>query len=223
MGYVEGLEQGATAGAGDVNNGKAFAPIRSKQYEIGFKTDRDSWGGNVALFRVDKGYQYTIYAADFSSHEVFQDGTQRFTGLDTSGWFRVAPHVRLMGGFLWLNTKTYGVQDPTINGNRVFATPDCIVSGRVEYDTPFLPGLTLAAGAKVTGSMYVNSSNTQSLPSYTTADISARYTTKVAGKAVTLRAAINNLFDKKYWTTTYDGFVLPASTRTFLMNASVNF
>jgi len=51
----------------------------------------------------------------------------------------------------------------------------------------------------------------------------ARYTTRVAGKPVTVRAVLNNVFNRRYWTTTYDGFVLPAATRTFLMNASLQF
>jgi hypothetical protein len=102
-----------------------------------------------------------------------QDGSQRFTGLDTSGWLRVARDVRLMGGVLWLDTKTSGVDDPLVNGKRVFATPNYIVTGRIEYDTLFAPGLTLWTGAKVTGEMYVNSANTQHIPSYTTADVGA--------------------------------------------------
>ncbi|MGX0132278.1 hypothetical protein [Cupriavidus metallidurans] len=71
--------------------------------------------------------------------------------------------------------------------------------------------------------MYVNSANTQHIPSYTTADVGARYTTRMAGKTLTVRAVVNNVFGRRYWTTTYDGFVLPASTRTFLANASLQF
>ena len=216
--YVEGLEPGGSASPTNANFPTTYGPMKSKQYEVGFKTDREKWGGSVALFRVDKGYQYT------DANNVFrQDGTQRFTGLDTSGWARVAPGVRVMGGVLWLNAKSHGTADPTVDGKHVFATPDYIVSGLVEYDTPFLQGLTLSAGAKVTGSMFVNSSNTQYVPSYTTADIGARYQFRVGGKDLTVRAAINNLFDRRYWTTTFDGFVLPAAGRTYLMNATVRF
>ncbi|MCA3182085.1 MULTISPECIES: TonB-dependent siderophore receptor [unclassified Cupriavidus] len=216
--YVESLEPGGSAGPTAANFGETFGPLKSRQYEVGFKTDRDKWGANVALFRVDKGYEYTN-----TSNVFVQNGKQQFTGVDTSGWWRVARDVRLMGGVLWLHTKTRDVDDALVNGNRVFATPNYIVTGRVEYDTPFVPGLTLWTGAKVTGAMYVNSANTQQIPSYTTADVGARYTTRVAGKQVTVRAVLNNVFNRRYWTTTYDGFVLPAATRTFLMNASLQF
>ena len=216
--YVESLEQGGTAPSTAANAGQTFGPLKSRQYELGFKTDRDKWGANVALFRVDKGYEYTSI-----SNVFVQDGNQQFTGLDTSGWLRVARDVRVMGGVLWLHTKTKDVKDPLVNGKRVYATPNYIVSGRVEYDTPFVPGLTLWTGAKVTGAMYVNSANTLYVPSYTTADVGARYTTRVAGKTLTVRAALNNMFGRRYWTTTYDGFVLPAASRTFLANATLQF
>lgn len=216
--YVQGLEPGASVTAPYTNAGTTFGPMRSKQYEIGFKTDRDAWGTSVALFRVDKGYQYTDAEGNYR-----QDGIQRFTGLDTSAWARVARGLRVRGGVLWLHTKTVDVQDPTVDGKHVYAAPDYIVSGYVEYDTPFLQGLTLTAGAKVTGSMYVNSTNTQYVPSYTTADLGARYSFRVAGKETTVRAAINNVFDKRYWSTTFDGFVLPTAGRTYLVNATVQF
>ncbi|WP_454731425.1 MULTISPECIES: TonB-dependent siderophore receptor [Cupriavidus] len=216
--YVQALEQGGSAGITNANYPAVYGPLKSKQYEIGFKTERRDWGANVALFRVDRGYEYTNTANVF-----VQDGTQRFTGLDTSGWLRIARDVRLLGGVMWLNAKAHGVDDPAIDGNRVYATPRYIATARVEYDTPFLRGLTLSAGAKITGDMYVNSANTQKVPSYTTVDLGARYLTKVAGKAVTLRAGVNNVADKRFWTTTYDGFVLPGASRTFLANASVQF
>ena len=216
--YVESLEQGGSASNTNANFPQTYGPLKSKQYEVGYKTERRDWGANVALFRVDRGYEYTNTANVF-----VQDGTQRYTGLDTSGWLRVARDWRVMGGVLWLDTKATGIDDPAVNGKRIYATPSYIVSGRVEYDAPFLRGLTLAAGAKVTGAMWVNAANTQYVPSYTTADLSARYTTRYAGKTVTLRAAVNNVFDRRYWTTTYGGFVLPSAARTFLANATVQF
>ncbi|MDF3832949.1 TonB-dependent siderophore receptor [Cupriavidus basilensis] len=216
--YVESLEQGGSADVTNANYPTVYGPLKSKQYEVGYKTDRREWGANIALFRVDRGYEYT------NSANIFvQNGTQRFTGLDTSGWVRIARDVRLMGGVLLLNAKATGIDDPTVNGKRIFATPRYTVGGRIEYDTPLLPGLTLAAGAKITGDMAVDAVNNQSVPSYTTADLSARYLTRVAGKTVTLRAAVNNVFDKRYWTTSYGGFVLPGASRTFLANATVQF
>nr|WP_277396706.1 TonB-dependent receptor [Pandoraea nosoerga] len=179
---------------------------------------RTRGGANLALFRVERGYGYTNQAGYY-----VQDGTQRFQGLDASGWVRLARDWRVIGGVLLLNTKAVDVDDPVVAGKRIFATPRYVVTGRVEYDTPFVRGLTVAAGVKVTGQQEVDAANTLSVPAYTTIDLSARYTTRIAGKAVVLRAAVNNVTDKHYWTTTYNGFVLPGSTRTFLASATMDF
>lgn len=216
--YVESLEPGGSAGVTDNNYPQTFGPLKSKQYEVGWKADKQRWGANLALFRVERGYAYTNQANDF-----VQDGTQRFQGLDASGWVRVARDWRVLGGVLLLNTKAVGVDDPSVAGKRIFATPKYVVTGRVEYDTPFVRGLTLAAGVKVTGQQEVDAANTLSIPAYTTMDVSAKYATRIAGKSVVLRAAVNNLTDKHYWTTTYNGFVLPGSTRTFLASATMDF
>ncbi len=216
--YVESLEPGGSASITNVNFPQTFGPLTSKQYEVGWKADKQTWGANLALFRVERGYGYTNQA-----NYYVQDGTQRFQGLDASGWVRLAHDWRLMGGVLLLNTKAVDVDDPSVAGKRIFATPRYVVTGRVEYDTPFVRGLTLAAGVKVTGQQEVDAANTLSIPAYTTIDLSAKYATRVAGKSVVFRAAINNVTDKHYWTTTYNGFVLPGSTRTFLASATMDF
>ncbi|AJC23506.1 ligand-gated channel [Pandoraea pulmonicola] len=216
--YVESMEPGGSAGVTDKNYRQTFGPLTSKQYEVGWKADKDTWGANLALFRVERGYGYTNQSGYY-----VQDGTQRFQGLDASGWVRLARNWRVIGGVLLLNTKAVDVDDPVVSGKRIFATPRYVVTGRVEYDTPFVRGLTLAAGVKVTGQQEVDAANTISVPAYTTIDLSAKYATRIAGKSVVLRAAVNNLTDKRYWTTTYNGFVLPGSTRTFLASATMDF
>lgn len=216
--YVESMEPGGSAGVTDKNYRQTFGPLTSKQYEVGWKADKDTWGANLALFRVERGYGYTNQSGYY-----VQDGTQRFQGLDASGWVRLARNWRVIGGVLLLNTKAVDVDDPVVAGKRIFATPRYVVTGRVEYDTPFVRGLTLAAGVKVTGQQEVDAANTISVPAYTTIDLSAKYATRIAGKSVVLRAAVNNLTDKRYWTTTYNGFVLPGSTRTFLASATMDF
>lgn len=216
--YVESLQQGGSASNTNVNYPATYGPLRSKQYEVGFKTDHRGWGANVALFRVDEGYDYTNTANVF-----VQDGTQRFTGLDASGWIKLASDWRLLGGFMWLNTKAVDIDDPAIEGKRIFGTPRFTASGRIEYNPSYLRPLTLAFGGKYVGNMAVDAANTHSVPSYVTFDLSAKYETEIAGKALTLRAGINNLFNRHYWMTSYGSFVLPSAARTAVASATMEF
>ncbi|MBN3808357.1 TonB-dependent siderophore receptor [Paraburkholderia sp. Ac-20347] len=216
--YVESLEQGGAASTFNTNYPQVYGPLRSKQYEVGFKTDHQRWGGNVALFRIDRGYDYTNTA-----NVYVQDGTERYMGIDASAWVSPVRDWRLMAGVLALNAKGVGIDDASVNGKRIYGTPRFQATARVEYSPHFVHGLTLDAGVKYTGNMALNAANQFIVPSYTTVDIGAKYDTEIAGKSVVFRAGVSNLFDKRYWTTGYGYYVLPGAVRTFIANATVEF
>ncbi len=216
--YVQSLEQGGAASNTNLNYPATFGPLKSKQYEIGFKSDHSKWGANLALFRVDQGYNYTNTANVF-----VQDGTKRFTGIDASGWLALTSEWRVMGGMMWLDTKAVDIDDPAIEGKRVYGAPRFTFTGRVEYNPSYLRPLTLAFGGKYVGNQAVDAANSQFVPAYTIFDLSGRYETKIAGKDVTLRAGVNNLFNRRYWTTAWGSFVSPSPTRTAVASATMQF
>ncbi|MFM0261252.1 TonB-dependent siderophore receptor [Paraburkholderia sediminicola] len=216
--YVESLEQGGAASNTNLNYPDTFGPLKSKQYEVGFKTDHSKWGANLALFRVDQGYNYT------NSANIFvQNGTKRYTGVDASGWLALTSEWRVMGGVMWLDTKAVDVDDASVEGKRVYGAPRFTVTGRIEYNPSYLRPLTLAFGGKYVGNQAVDAANTQFVPAYVTYDLSGRYETKIAGKDVTFRAGINNLFNRRYWTTAWGYYVAPSPTRTAVASATLQF
>ena len=83
--------------------------------------------------------------------------------------------------------------------------------------------LTLAVGGKYVGNMAVDAANTQFVPAYTTFDASAKYEMRIGGEDVTFRAGVNNLFNRRYWMSSWGYFVLPSATRTFVANATIVF
>lgn len=216
--YVESLEQGGSASNLNLNYPATFGPLRSKQYEVGFKSDHSRWGANLALFRVDQGYNYTNTANVF-----VQDGTKRYTGIDASGWLALTSEWRVMGGMMWLDTKAVDIDDPAIEGKRIYGAPRFTVTGRVEYNPAYLRALTLAFGGKYVSNQAVDAANTQFVPAYTTFDLSGRYETKIGGKDVTFRAGINNMFNRRYWTTAWGYYVSPSPTRTAVASATLQF
>ncbi len=216
--YVESLEEGGAAANFNANYPQTYGPLKSKQYEVGYKSDHQKWGANVALFRVDQGYDYT------NTQNVFtQDGTKRYQGLDASGWLQIANDWRVLGGILWLDTKAVGVDDPAVDGKRIYGAPRFTATGRVEYNPSYLRQLTVAFGGKYVGNMAVDAANTQFVPAYVTYDLSAKYATTIGGKDVTLRAGINNLFNRRYWTTAWGYYVNPSATRTAVASATLEF
>jgi iron complex outermembrane receptor protein len=216
--YVESLEQGGAASNTNANFPDTFGPLKSKQYEVGFKTDRQKWGANLALFRVDQGYEYTN-----TSNVFTQSGNKQYTGIDASGWVQLASDWRLLGGVMWLNAKATDVDDAAIEGKRVYGAPRFTATGRIEYNPSYLRPLTLAFGGKYVSDMAVDAANTQFVPAYVTYDLSGRYDTRIAGKDVILRAGINNLFNRRYWTTAWGYYVVPSATRTAVASATLQF
>ncbi|WGS52231.1 TonB-dependent receptor [Paraburkholderia sp. D15] len=216
--YVQSLEQGGAAANTNLNYPATFGPLRSKQYEIGYKTDHSKWGANLALFHVDQDYNYTN-----TSNYFVQDGTKRYTGVDASGWLALTNEWRVMGGVMWLDTKAVDIDDPNIEGKRVYGAPRFTVTGRVEYNPAYLRPLTVAFGGKYVGNQAVDAANTQFVPAYVTYDLSGRYETKIAGQDVTFRAGINNLFNRRYWTTAWGSFVSLSATRTAVASATLQF
>ncbi len=216
--YVESLEQGGSSSNTNVNYPATYGPLRSKQYEVGFKTDHKKWGADVALFRVDQGYDYT------NSENVYvQDGMKRYTGVDASGWLALTNEWRVLGGVMWLDAKAVDIDDPSIEGKRVYGAPRFTATGRIEYNPSYLRPLTLAFGGKYVSNMAVDAANTQFVPSYVTYDVSGKYETRIDGKDVTFRAGINNLLNRRYWTTAWGYYVAPSPTRTAVASATMQF
>ena len=215
--YVEALEQGSTVGSQYANAGEMLAPLKSKQYEIGVKTEQAYWGASAALFRIERGTGYVN-----SANEYVQDGEGRLQGLELAANARLARDWSVQGNATWLDPE-YKSGNPANVGNRLPGASRFVAAGQVVYDVPAAPGLSLAAGMKYVGSAKLDATNRLDLPSYYTVDLGAVYRTRVAGKGVVLRAAIDNLTDRRYWYFVGENGILPAPARTVSLNAQVYF
>src|SRR5690606_23498112 len=148
-------------------------------------------------------------------------GEQRNRGLELSAYGELVRGLRGMASVAFVDPKLKKTNVPANNGNDAAGVPDTTASIGLDWDTP-VTGLALNGRAIYTSGAYLNNANTEKFDSWTRYDIGARYTTIVAGKAVVLRATIENLFDKKYWLTT-GTYVTVGSPRTALVSASIDF
>ena len=115
-----------------------------------------------------------------------------------------------------------------IDGNQQVTSPRVIAKAGVEWDTPFVRGLTLNAAAQYYGKSFQNAENTFRLPAYTTVDIGAKYALKLPkNQQVTLRGAVENVFNKNYWQIQrgrYDrSFAVVGMPRTVWLKADYEF
>ncbi|WP_034127121.1 MULTISPECIES: TonB-dependent siderophore receptor [Pseudomonas] len=217
--YVEGLSKGDIAPGTASNAGETFAPYESKQHELGVKYEHGTFMTTLALFQIEK-----------PSGELGADGVysvqaeQRNRGVELSVYGEVAPGTRLMGGVTFLDGELTQSATAANRGNKPVGVPDIQANLWAEYDTPWLEGFTLTGGAIYTDSQYINQANTQELDAWTRIDAGVRYATKIEGRPTTLRATVQNLFDREYWSgvASYGAFS-PGYPRTLQLSATVDF
>ena len=214
--YVESLEQGSTAGVTYANYRDQLAPLKSKQYELGVKSEHERWSATAALFRIERGAEY----AD-SDNVLVQDGLSIYQGLELGASTRLGSQWQLGGNLMWLDSSYE--RGSSNQGNRVAGAPEYVATAQLSYAVPQLPGLKLSADAKYTGPTMLNASNGIRLPGYALANVGASYTTRLGGYDTTWRFAVNNVANKRYWEYQYENYVKPGDPRTVSVSAKLDF
>jgi len=200
------------------NAGQVFKPYRAKQKEVGIKVDLDDAMLTFSAFEITKpSGQLTngVYGAE---------SEQRNRGLELNLSGEPVRGLRLLGGVTYLNAELTRTNSAATVGNQPVGVPKFSANLSAEWDTPWVAGLTLTGGMMYTGREYVNQANTQSVPSWTTFDVGARYATKIQGKDVTFRANVVNVTNRAYWSGVASyGTVSQGVPRTLMLSASMDF
>lgn len=216
--YLEGLSKGDVAPSNAANAGQVFAPYVSRQQEIGVKLDYGTFMSTLALFQIKKP------SGELAAGMFSVQGEQRNRGVELNVFGEIAQGTRLLGGVTLLDARLTETGIAANRGNTPVGVPDVQANVWAEWDTPWVKGLTLISGAIYTGSQYVNQANTQHLDPWTRFDVGVRYTTRIAERPTTLRATLQNAFDRQYWSgvASYGAFS-QGSPRTLLLSTTVDF
>ncbi len=214
--YLESLEAGQIVADTYANGGSVLNPLRSRQYEVGIKTEHERWSANAALFRIERGASYAN-----SQNVLMQDGDSIYEGVEAGGSVRLGRNWQVGGDIMLLDT--WYAKGQTYNGKRVAGAPQFTAAARVSYDVPFVPGLQLGADAKYTGNTSVRPAGDLETGGYMLVNLGANYMTRIGGHDVTLRAAIDNLTNRRYWMFQYDSYIAPGDPRTVSLNAKIDF
>ncbi len=215
--YTAGLTRGGTAGPGTANVGETFAPQKSKQHEIGVKVDWGRLTTQAAVYQITRPNALTDPATLIYSF----GGEQRNRGLELTAYGEVQRGLRVMASAAFNDAKLTRTAGGVNQGNEATGVPDRTFNVGLDWDMPWLPGLSLNGRVINTSSVYADAANRLTVPSWTRVDIGARYATKVAGKPVTLRANLENVADKNYWVTST--YVTVGAPRTLMLSASIDF
>ncbi|HKS15463.1 MAG TPA: TonB-dependent siderophore receptor [Pseudomonas sp.] len=215
---IEGLAQGPVA-SGDVDNlGQAFPPGRTKQLEAGIKLDVQSFGANLAVFRIEKPADGYIVGRQY-----VRDGEQVNKGVELSVFGEPIEGLRLMAGGTRMTSELKKTSGGTADGNHAIGVPTFQLNASVDWDVPGVPGLALNARMLRTGGQFVDQANNVSLPTWNRFDAGARYKFKVSEKDLTLRVNVENITDKNYWASANGGYLTQGDPRLVKFSGTIDF
>jgi len=208
------------------NAGQALPAAESRQVELGIKGGalRAEW--SAAAFDIRRPLFGDIGTCGPAQCTRGLVGEQRHRGVEGSiGWRADAWGVR--AGAQWLRARVENPTDPTLDGKKPTNVPE--VSARVQGDVAIsgVAGLRLLAAGSYESSREVLPDNSAQIPSVTKFDIGARYDAKLAdsGATWTLRAGIDNVFDRRAWRESpYQfghAYLFPLEPRTFRVSLEV--
>lgn len=223
--YVQGLSKGdSVTDTTATNFGQVFAPYKTEQKEVGVKWNAGTFTNTLALFQIDKPMLVT---EGTTARPTYADGGEkRVRGVEWNTFGELARGVRVLGGVTYSQGKQTKTSFGRYDGNTAVGAPRWQANTGLEWDTPWIAGLTLSARVQATSSQYADAANKLKIPGWGQLDLGARYAMLVNGKDVVLRLNVNNVFDKHYYAGSFSD-TTPIATlgpaRTVTASASISF
>lgn len=227
--YLEDLEPGNV----DQDTGEMNSPRVSKQIEVGVRKNwNDVFTTTLSAYEIRRpGIIRGRTGTALASLAGKEQGKERNRGIEFNAYASLFDNtLRPYIGLTYNQAKVFDFPtyaDTIVSGVQV-TSPRWIAKSAVEWNTPFVPNLTLNAALQYYGASYQDTAANYKLPSYTTVDLGAKYVVKVSEKqTLTLRGGVENLFNKHYWQVQrgmYDrSFAVLGMPRTYWTNMEYSF
>lgn len=205
------LQAGTTAPVGAVNVNEVTAPLRSEEYEVGYKIlVAKRLQLNVAGFRMSRPFGYT----DPVTYVYSNYGIQRNYGVEFQASGNITENLSVLGGMTWLDAQLLNTGVAKTSYKQVVGVPPLMANVLLDYRLPFLKGGAVNANVHYMGRRAANVYNTTFAPSYVTLDLGARYATHVYQQPLVFRFGVNNVTNQTYWASVYPSSINGGGTAT---------
>ncbi|QMV19052.1 TonB-dependent receptor plug domain-containing protein [Granulicella sp. 5B5] len=202
--YASSLQQGdiAPVSAALVNSGAVLPPYRSKEWEVGFKSDGLPLNLTTALFRLERPFADTIAYNGSTTQNIFAIvGQQVNFGAEISGQGTLFHRLLVDGGFTALNARLNNTNVASTNGKRFVGIPGYKSNILSEYRVPGVKNLSITGDWQFVGQRPQDDQNLHTTTAYNTFDFGFRYAHPVFTKMATLRFTCDNITDTRYYST----------------------
>jgi iron complex outermembrane recepter protein len=227
--YTSSVQSDIAPSTGVNNPNEALTPLRSEQYEGGVKASLSKIDLSAAVFYIERPYS----AVDTDGYYK-NLGNQNDLGAELTAKGKLTDNIVVVGGVTWLDATLADMTGTNAknNGNKVVGIPEWQTNLLTEYSFDRVPGLTASVNVHYAGKRSADAENYSWADGYVTVDAGARYKSFIMGHEVTWRAAVENIFDEKYWasingdmsgTNGATNTAYLGAPRTFKASASVKF
>ncbi|MHA3790464.1 TonB-dependent receptor [Sphingomonas sp. YL-JM2C] len=221
--YIEGLQSGSIVGSDYSNAGEVFPPYKSKQYEVGVKVDWGVLATTLNAFQISKPSTISVSGSG-TLPTLRLDGEQRNRGIEFNAFGKIARSVRLIGGVMYIDPRLRKTQDGLDDGKLAASISRWQINSAIEWDTPFVPGLTLNSRVVHNSSQYIEYREPyRKISPWTRVDLGARYTVNVGSHPTTIRLDVQNVANTAYWTAGAGYYLTLSNPRTFLLSVTTKF
>lgn len=222
--WGEGVESEAVPNRSKYRNrGQVLPSLKSRQWEVGAKLGNGQHEAGVALFDIDRPVANDFCdAAGLCDRRL--DGVARHRGLEVQAAWRQGA-LTLRGSALWLQARREGSADASLNGLRPANVPDRSLKAQANYQ--LAPAWLLQTQLVHEGRRAALPDNRIELPSWTTLGAALQWQARVAGQALQVRMAVDNLTDRRAWRESpyqfSHSYLFPLAPRTFKILFSTSF
>lgn len=219
---THGLEHGGIAPKRTSNQFTALPASRARQAELGLKGALgEALSLSAAVFQIRKGLEYTD-----ATNTFVRNGDVTHRGMELALQGKASATLNYGASLMALHTEQEGSGQASIDGKRATNVPSIKSSTWFDLAVPAVPGLKLNGEWQYAGRKAFDVENRVFVPGYHVVGLGAAYALKAGATAVTLRARVDNVFDKFYWrdvTPDLGGYLLPGAPRTFRLSAQFDF
>lgn len=194
------------------------APEKTRTVEVGTKNAffNDTLTVNAALFHTRKTQQYYRDAGFIDEAKVY--------GLDTEVAGRITDRLNLIGNVVISNGKMKASDPATVQLDGHFPETAAKFTANAWANYRITDDINTGLGIRHIGNRYTHSPSAnggivQKLPAYTVVDAMASY----ENRNYRAQLNVNNLFDKKHFTTGHRRQAIPGDRRTILATFGYKF
>lgn len=214
--------------SGTDSNGDGFEPNQSTSAEAGIKFTLNDGAlfGTVSIFKVEQDNLLVVDDPTSFTYAAIGEAESQGVEIDING--EIADGLTLWASYAYVDAKTKNAFFDGNFGYTIEAGTDLLNVPEQQLSLQLVQLLELDGKAFEVGGglVYVDKRNGYfgtdfTLPSYTIARAFVAYDIT---ESISLRAEVDNLFDKDYYTNSFaDVWVQPGTPRSFRVSASYNF